>query len=49
MSFTLPELPYSHDSLKSLGMSRETLESTFEEKAYCFAYQAIHQIQADFR
>ena len=26
MSFNLPELPYAHDSLSSLGMSKETLE-----------------------
>ena len=26
MSFTLPDLPYSHDSLDNLGMSKETLE-----------------------
>ena len=25
MSFTLPDLPYSHDALENLGMSKETL------------------------
>ena len=26
MSFELPQLPYSYDSLEPLGMSKETLE-----------------------
>lgn len=26
MAFTLPDLPYAHDALASLGMSKETLE-----------------------
>ncbi|MCB1346501.1 MAG: superoxide dismutase, partial [Rhodobacteraceae bacterium] len=26
MSFTLPDLPYAHDALAALGMSKETLE-----------------------
>ena len=36
MSFTLPDLPYSHDSLESLGMSKETLEfhHDLHHKAY---------------
>tara|TARA_A100001011_G_C14144395_1_gene771186 strand:+ start:355 stop:957 length:603 start_codon:yes stop_codon:yes gene_type:complete len=36
MSFTLPNLPYSHDSLENLGMSKETLEfhHDFHHKAY---------------
>jgi Fe-Mn family superoxide dismutase len=36
MSFTLPNLPYSHDALESLGMSRETLEfhHDMHHKAY---------------
>ena len=36
MIFTLPDLPYSHDSLVSLGMSKETLEfhHDLHHKAY---------------
>ena len=36
MSFNLPELPYAHDSLSSLGMSKETLEfhHDIHHKAY---------------
>ena len=36
MSFTLPDLPYSHDSLDNLGMSKETLEfhHDLHHKAY---------------
>ena len=36
MSFTLPDLPYSHDALESLGMSKETLEfhHDLHHKAY---------------
>ena len=36
MSFTLPDLPYSHDSLDKLGMSKETLEfhHDLHHKAY---------------
>ena len=36
MSFSLPELPYPHDSLASLGMSQETLEfhHDIHHKAY---------------
>ena len=36
MSFTLPDLPYSHDSLDKLGMSKETLEFLHDlhHKAY---------------
>ena len=36
MSFTLPDLPYSHDALKNLGMSKETLEfhHDLHHKAY---------------
>ena len=26
MAFELPDLPYSHDALADLGMSKETLE-----------------------
>ena len=26
MAFNLPELPYQHDALSDLGMSKETLE-----------------------
>ena len=26
MAFTLPDLPYAHDALAALGMSKETLE-----------------------
>ena len=36
MAFTLPDLPYAHDALASLGMSRETLEfhHDLHHKAY---------------
>ena len=36
MSFTLPDLPYSHDALSQLGMSKETLEfhHDLHHKAY---------------
>ena len=36
MSFTLPDLPYSHDALENLGMSKETLEfhHDLHHKAY---------------
>ena len=36
MSFTLPDLPYAHDALASLGMSKETLEyhHDLHHKAY---------------
>ncbi len=36
MSFTLPDLPYSHDALSQLGMSTETLEfhHDLHHKAY---------------
>ena len=36
MSLTLPDLPYSHDSLDKLGMSKETLEfhHDLHHKAY---------------
>ena len=36
MSFTLPDLPYSHDALGNLGMSKETLEfhHDLHHKAY---------------
>jgi superoxide dismutase, Fe-Mn family len=36
MSFTLPDLPYAHDALAGLGMSRETLEyhHDIHHKAY---------------
>ena len=36
MSFNLPELPYAHDALSSLGMSKETLEfhHDIHHKAY---------------
>ena len=36
MNFTLPDLPYSHDSLDKLGMSKETLEfhHDLHHKAY---------------
>ena len=36
MSFTLPNLPYSHDALSQLGMSKETLEfhHDLHHKAY---------------
>ena len=36
MSFSLPDLPYPHDSLSSLGMSQETLEfhHDIHHKAY---------------
>jgi superoxide dismutase len=36
MAFTLPDLPYAHDALASLGMSKETLEyhHDLHHKAY---------------
>ncbi len=36
MAFTLPDLPYAHDALAALGMSRETLEyhHDLHHKAY---------------
>ncbi len=36
MAFTLPELPYAHDALAALGMSKETLEfhHDIHHKAY---------------
>src|SRR6187402_2246869 len=36
MAFTLPELPYAHDALASLGMSNETFEyhHDIHHKAY---------------
>ena len=36
MAFTLPDLPYAHDALASLGMSKETLEfhHDIHHKAY---------------
>ena len=36
MAFTLPDLPYAHDALAPLGMSRETLEyhHDLHHKAY---------------
>ena len=36
MSFTLPDLPYAHDALADLGMSKETLEyhHDLHHKAY---------------
>ncbi len=36
MAFTLPELPYAHDALAALGMSKETLEyhHDLHHKAY---------------
>lgn len=36
MAFTLPDLPYAHDALADLGMSRETLEyhHDIHHKAY---------------
>ena len=36
MSFTLPDLPYSHDALGNLGMSKETIEfhHDLHHKAY---------------
>ena len=36
MSFTLPDLPYSHDALSQFGMSKETLEfhHDLHHKAY---------------
>ncbi|MCC6007297.1 MAG: superoxide dismutase, partial [Rhodobacteraceae bacterium] len=36
MTFALPDLPYSHDALAPLGMSRETLEyhHDIHHKAY---------------
>ena len=36
MAFTLPDLPYAHDALAALGMSKETLEyhHDLHHKAY---------------
>ena len=36
MAFTLPDLPYAHDALASLGMSKETFEyhHDIHHKAY---------------
>jgi Fe-Mn family superoxide dismutase len=36
MAFTLPDLPYAHDALAGLGMSKETLEyhHDLHHKAY---------------
>ena len=49
MAFTLPDLPYAHDALAALGMSKETLDfhHDLHHKAYVDNEVGYHQAVID--
>ncbi len=45
MAFDLPDLPYSHDALESLGMSRETLEYHHDKHHNAYATKTTDMVK----